>query len=97
MTGAVLELGAVVLRWALTAIFAILVKQHVLSPAQGDHFSDAFGEHAAIIVGCVATFAWAVGSRLWARFKLRLALEAPAGTSAAAVRDEAQLTLQGKL
>lgn len=76
-----LEFLAVVLRWGITTIFAVLVDRHVLSSAAGDHFSTEFGKHALYLAGLLLALGWGLVAKYRGRIRFLTALHSPSGTS----------------
>jgi hypothetical protein len=85
--GLLFDFVMALLRWGLTVGMAVLVKKHVLTPEQGDHFTEQFATHLAIVAGLLLTLAWALLSKYWTWLKMRLALQLPAGTGYGEVID----------
>lgn len=85
MSQLLIEFVAVILRWGIASLLAILVDRHVLSPHDGDYFGMEFAKHAALVAGSLGMLAWGLWAKYRSRIKFLTALEAPIGATEATV------------
>lgn len=81
MSQLLIEFVAVILRWGIASLLAILVDRHVLSPHDGDYFGMEFAKHAALVAGSLGMLAWGLWAKYRSRIKFMTALEVPAGST----------------
>lgn len=84
------ELFGVLLRSAIMATFGYLVGHHILSPEDGDHFTQEFSKHVALIAAGAGTVAWGLWVRYRGRLKFLAALQLPEGATEAEAKATAK-------
>jgi hypothetical protein len=74
-------------RWALTIVSAYLVAHHVLTAAEGDTLLAHGVNHAVLAAPAIIALVWTIAQKYRSRVLLLTALQSPAGTTEARLKD----------